>query len=197
MPQIAVASEDELSESICVKLVTEIIPDANVALKFRKGGFGYLKSNIPKFYDLAMRVPIVLLTDLDRHKCAVTLRSDWFAKKPLPEKFVFRVAVTEVEAWLLADHAGMRRLIRQPQAKIAAQTDQISDPKRELLRLAERAPRDIRSDLIATHDQTQGLGYNARLSDFVQNVWSTEAAARRSHSLSRALQSIRNLKTLL
>ena len=67
---------------------------------------------------------------------------------PIPMNLVFRVAVREIEAWLLADHIGMKKLLVGGASNLPNDPDLLSDPKQVLLKLARKAPRAIKNDLI-------------------------------------------------
>jgi hypothetical protein len=66
--------------------------------------------------------------------------------------------------------------------------DVLPDPKQTLLGLGKNAPKSVRDDLIKTIDGQlrQGVGYNARLTHWINTAWSPERAAERSPSLARA-----------
>ena len=71
---------------------------------------------------------------------------------------------------------------------LPAKPDELADPKQSLLTLAKSAPKQVRADLLKTigGNLAQGLGYNARLSAWVNSDWSPQRAAERSPSLARA-----------
>lgn len=194
MIYVALATEDELSEAIGIRLLEERALPMQASLLLRKGGAGYLLSGINKWCKLSLQQPVILLTDLDRKACPAALISEWMGTKPIPENLLIRVAVREVESWLLADHDAMRCLIGT-RGKLPANPDALPDPKQHLLRLAKHASRDVRSDLIAGANSvsSQGIGYNARLSALVKNRWSPAKAATRSESLARAIQRLDEL----
>jgi hypothetical protein len=105
----------------------------------------------------------------------------------LPAGLVFRIAVREVESWVLADHQAMRQLVGK-KGVLPTQPDELPDPKQALLGLGKTAPKSVRDDLIKTIDGQlrQGLGYNALLTHWINTAWSPERAAERSPSLARA-----------
>lgn len=144
---------------------------------------------------MAAREPIILITDLDQSACAPTLIADWLQGAAKPAEFVFRVAVREVESWIIADHDALRALMGPRIRSLTDDPDGLSDPKRTLLRIAEKAPRDVRLDLVARRNAvaSQGLGYNARLCEMVREHWSPSRAARRSPSLARTRRTLREL----
>ena len=63
------------------------------------------------------------------------------------------------------------------------------------MRLAKVAPKQVRDDLLKTIDGnlSPGLGYNARLTDWVNSVWNPQRAADRSPSLARARLRLREV----
>ena len=189
------ATEDEVSESIGLKLIEELGSEFQVNLKLRKGGYGYLRSKINSFCQMALRNPILIITDLDRITCPATLIRGWMGTKRCPEKMLFRVAVRETESWLMADHTAMGSLLGKGAANIPSNPDSINDPKQKLLECAKRAPREVRKRLIAEKGAlaSQGLEYNSCLCKFVRERWNPERAANRSTSLRRARARLKEL----
>jgi len=167
MTSIALATEDELSEEVCLRLAQEV--GLTVHQRLRRGGSGYLKSRVLNFLQMAEHIPILMLTDLDQSPCAQTLISDWLGPRQQPPGFLFRVAVREVESWLLADHAAMSDFLGLNIGALPKEPDQLNDPKQALLALAQRARREVRDDLVVRRGAiaSQGLGYNARLCNLV------------------------------
>lgn len=182
---ITLATEDELSEEVCLRLAQEV--GLTVHQRLRRGGSGYLKSRVMNFCRMAEHIPVLMLTDLDQSLCAPTLISDWLGLRQRPPGFLFRVAVREVESWLLADHAAMSDFLGLNRSALPNEPDQLNDPKQALLTLAQRARRDVRDDLVARRGAiaSQGLGYNARLCNLVRQGWSPHLASDRSPSLAR------------
>ncbi|MCB1524511.1 MAG: hypothetical protein KDJ20_08180 [Hyphomicrobiales bacterium] len=135
------------------------------------------------------------MTDMDNWECPPTLKVDWFGEESLAQNVLFRVAVREVEAWLLADRLGLAAFLGVNVNSIERGCDLIQDPKRHLLAVARRARREIREDLLPPRNSvaTQGFGYNQRLSEFVLEHWSPSAAVTESPSLERAVRRIREL----
>jgi len=187
MAFVALATEDVLSETIGQRLLAELGPQMHPGTLLRKDGVGYLRSRMKSWYQMSEQQVVVILTDLDQAVCPSALLDVWFAASPRPANLLLRVAVRESESWLLADHHAMRKLLG-PRGVLPAEPDQLPDPKQHLLRLATSASRDVRLDLVKANGQvcSQGIGYNARLTDLVRTDWSPERAAQRSPSLARA-----------
>ncbi len=192
MTWIVLATEDEVSEQVGLSLAAEA--NLEVGQCLRKGGNGYLRARIPNFLQMAQRQPVVVITDLDVARCPPELRNSFVGRRVAPASFVLRVAVREIESWLLADHPAMRSLIG-PGGVLPPRPDELPDPKSLLLMLARRAPRRMREDLIKLRGAvaSQGLGYNARLSQFVKEEWRPERASSRSDSLARARRQLQRL----
>ena len=188
MLEVALATEDELSEVVGQKLVNDAGAGLTVTLRLRRGGFGYLKSKMRNFCELARQMPVLLLTDLDTAQCPMTLIGDWSRNNVVPDRLIFRVAVRQVESWILADRENIANLLKVSLRRLPGNPDKLSDAKRYLLQLAKQAPRRVREELVAVRGApaSQGLGYNTLLSDFVRSRWNPSRAATRSDSLKRA-----------
>jgi hypothetical protein len=122
----------------------------------------------------------------------------WLGHISPPKNFMFRVAVREVEAWLLADQVAIKPLLGK-QAKVPPNPDNVQNPKEFLLNLAREAPREVRRDLLSERGSiaSQGIGYNQRLRDYVNNSWSPSRAAQRSESLCRVIRRLEHLMASL
>lgn len=193
MSGATLASEDQLSEQVGLVLASEVGLVIDQCL--RRGGSGYLRSRVQNFCDMAMHSPVVVIADLDRQVCPSRFIRNWLGAREKPDNLLIRIAVREIEAWLLADHVGMRQLLGTRAGTIPRSPDTLDDPKRELLKLANRASRRIRDALLPVRGAltSQGLGYNSTLSGFVKNSWSPLRAAERSPSLSRTRDRIAEL----
>jgi hypothetical protein len=195
MMRVVLATEDELSETIGQRLI-ESSGHLQVCQTLRKQGFGYLKSNMPKFREISRHTPLLLLTDLDRAECAPSLIKDWLGGRKLEPGLLFRVAVRETESWLLADKEAMAELLKLGVSRLPANPDTLQDPKAKLLQLVrEGKNRSLKNDLLPSPGSTSkiGLGYNAVLSHFVRTRWCGERAAQNSPSLAKARRRIDEL----
>lgn len=186
MTPIAIATEDPLSEAVALRLISDIPTPCFIQHKLGRTGNGYLRSRMGSWYQMAQQQVMLVLTDLDRANCLVEFRDQWLDGPP-PANLLFRIAVREVESWVLADHVAMRALVGT-KGVLPLAPDELADPKQSLLKLAKSAPKHIREDLLKTIDGNlaQGLGYNARLTAWVNSEWSPQRAAERSPSLARA-----------
>jgi hypothetical protein len=106
---VNLATEDELSEVVLLRILARLKRYA-VGTPYRRGGYGYLKKTIHGWNRAARCVPFIVLTDLDNCECPSRLIEDWL-DSPRHPNLLFRVAVREVEAWLLADRVNFSRFL--------------------------------------------------------------------------------------
>jgi hypothetical protein len=156
-------------------------------------GFGYLKKNIKGFNQASIINPHFMLTDLDRYECPMALRNDWIDFE-LKQNFIFRIAVREVESWILADRESLSRYFNVPITNFPTNPDLEADPKNTLIQLARRSKkREIREDIVPiTNNATIGPNYNGCLSEFVFKYWRIERAILNSESLKRTYLKLRD-----
>ena len=195
MLPLTLATEDELSEAIALRILADF-PTILIGSSLRQGGNGYLRSRMRSFCEIAHHSPVLIVTDLDTYVCPSTLCADWLRRLPRPPALLMRVAVREIESWLLADHVAMFALLGKAVGRrLPDQPDMLTDPKNFLLDLAKNAPKSVRAALRAEPGAIarQGLGYNRQLCEIVRSFWRPERAAKRSPSLQRALGRIQEL----
>ena len=196
---IRLATEDLPSEEVGVRLIGEWPGSFSLAPsgRFRGDGFSNLKSNLGAFLTLAEKRPVLMLIDLDKSDCAPNLRADWLDGMRVPPHFIFRIAVRETEAWLLADHQGIRHFLGKRAAKaLPDNPESLDDPKAALLQIARYAPSSIRKDMLREDDPSRlrrGYGYNEQLVHFIRTDWDPERACERSDSLRRARERLADL----
>lgn len=195
--------EDAPSAAVARKLVATRNAQLEYSLVFRNGfpavtgGFGAIKNNCEAFLKMARAgIHTFILADLDTAECACSLIRSWFAiphndAVVLPSQCIFRVAVREVESWIIADHAAWAEFIGIPAANFSTQPDQLDDPKRHLLNVIRRKGRKkIHREMLPQGAAHIGPRYNEVLCDFVDSSWKPERAAERSPSLDRAMKAI-------
>ena len=184
------AFEDQITEFIMIKL-SEYSKKFYVSHSFSEGGFGYLKKNIKGWNQAAKGCAFFVLTDLDNFPCAPTLIQEWLPLKK-HSNLIFRVAVKEIEAWILADIEGFSKFTGVPKANFKEDVEGIADPKVELLRIIRRSRKRYLKEDILPIDQFAKIGpnYNDRLCEFIIKDWDIERAIERSDSLKRTLKSL-------
>jgi hypothetical protein len=196
MRPVYTATEDLLSAAVIERLIGEAGGDLQITVAMSGQGFGGLRRKLPELIRVAHSLPVVLLTDLDRGECAPSLIESWLGRQAVPPVLLFRVAVREVEAWLLADNERFAEFARLPRNKLAEAPEEFDDPKQTLLNLVwKHSPAKIKHDIVVYRrgGPRQGLSYNDRLIEFARTAWRPAEAATRSDSLKRAIQRIQEL----
>jgi hypothetical protein len=187
-----IAIEDSLSEAVVRRLLSYASTHErsyHVGVAYRQGGFGYLRRTINGWNSAARGIPIVVLTDLDTKPCASSLIQEWF-ETPIHHNLLFRVAVREVEAWLLGDQANLGTQLLVRGAADLMNADEVPDPKQAIVNLARRSKSSrIRKGMTPREGSTakQGPLYNDILEAFVRLSWNIDTARLHSSSLDRAL----------
>lgn len=193
---VNLAVEDDLSESVLRTLLEYVDRDYCIGTAYGRNGFGYLRKTARGWNAAAKGTPFILLTDLDTNTCPPALIQDWL-QVPVHPNFIFRVAVREVEAWLLADTCNLSSFLTVPQNLMPVHCDNLAEPKERLVYLARRArSREIRDRIVPKPGSTakQGPDYNGCLSAFVRNFWDIAAACTESDSLNRAVLKLREFE---
>lgn len=198
MADFFIATEDRLSETVAERLIIEA--GHSVAAKIPKdrrkhAGFGYLKTRLPDFIASCRGgVNFLLLTDLDTRPCPPDLLDDWLGATKKPDSLLLRIAVREVEAWVLADRPQFADWLGIAEVTVPADPEGCPDPKADLLKLAAKSKyRDLREGLLPKKDAASkvGLEYNDLLCDFVLERWRLEEASRLAPSLERTIRRLR------
>ncbi len=190
---INLAVEDELSEAVARKLLESGSRSYAVRVVYSRGGYGYIKKNIRGFNSAAKGTPWLVLTDLDARECPPSMIDRWFGPASLEPNLLFRVAVREVEAWLLAHRRAFAEFVGVREGLVPQDVEQIDDPKKKLIDIVRRSRRKrIREDIVPPQRSTrkQGPDYNGRLVRFVQGHWDPRDCANVSHSLQKAIHRI-------
>ena len=179
---ISAAVEGAVDEAVARKLIAHA--GGQTGDVYGKNGKPALRQKINGYNNAARRAPWIVLVDLDDDAdCAPPIHDEWIPA-PAPN-LCFRIAVREVQAWLMAD----------------AQTlpEKLARPKDTLANLARRSRRrDVCNKDMAPREKSGrrvGPAYASRLIEYVQEYWQPDVAAERSESLRRAIRCLRRLVT--
>ena len=200
---IRYAVEDDPSEAVAIKLINQ---EKNNNCKVRElGGSGRGYPSIFKRLDEYNETskdsgePVIIFIDLDNIRCAPRLLGNLQKSHPIkdrqpPNKFQIRIAVREVESWLLADKQGMETYFGISQNAIHPSPEKLRDPKQELLNLIKgKAKAKFKRAMLPKGKGTIGTGYNDYLVDFINTVWDSTRACANADSLVRAIKRIKQL----
>ena len=183
-----IAVEDKLSEAVSTKILEDLGIDVIQCLGLR--GKGYFQRKAQSLNQTAKGFPVFMLTDQDSpNQCPPQLIQSWLQGEQNPNLFL-RVAVMEVESWVMADRKGFANFLSIPLHRVPQDTDAIPQSKEFLVSLGRLSRRtSLREDIVPTPGSTSkvGPGYNSRLVEFVYDHWSIKLAASVSLSLKRTL----------
>jgi len=184
---ISAAVEGMVDEAVVRKLITQA--GGQPGTIYGKNGKPFLRRHINSYNNAARHYPWIVLVDLDRDwECAPPLCNEWV---PDPAPYLcFRVAVREIEAWLMADADSLAAFMSIAHSRIVPDPENLLEPKAEMVNLARHSRRrDIRVDMVPREGSGRPVGpaYTSRLVEYVERRWRPEAAARRANSLRRAI----------
>ena len=111
-----------------------------------------------------------------------------------PEGTLVRLAVREIEAWLLASRLELAAFLRVSPSRIPLDSDVVDDPKQTLVNIARHSPTLRLKQMIVPRDGVSsavGVGYVDAVSEFLDRRWSLDAAVRVSRSLRKLDQRVR------
>lgn len=192
--KIALAVEDALSFTLMEKVLAHTGRGYTVLRPMVERGVGNIRKSVAKYRTASHALPHVVLADLDQTACAPLLREQW-GLSTLPESMLFRVAVREVETWVLADREGFASFAGIPAIKLPYEPESLLDPKQTLINLVRRSRnKRLVAELVPAQGSSVSIGplYNERLSQFVRERWDVNAAMALSPSLRRAFDRLQN-----
>ncbi|MGL4944195.1 MAG: hypothetical protein ACRC46_13520 [Thermoguttaceae bacterium] len=197
--------EDLPSKEVLIKIFGVLTQETSHAFAFQNG--------YPYVVDSKVRKKVVpcinmgrngfhgfVLLDLDQRPCAGPLLREILGLKPnapinLPHQTLIRVAVHEIESWLLADREGFSDYFAIPINSLDRNPDSIVDPKRrlqDLVRNKSKAKRRF-AKMLPSANASIGPEYNRHLCLFVQETWEPLRAEENSPSLKRTMNKLRDL----
>jgi 5S rRNA maturation endonuclease (ribonuclease M5) len=199
-PVFVSAAVEGITDEAVLKRICEHA-GAQTATVYGKSGKGSLLRCLAGYNNSARYRHWVILLDLDNDgECVPDVLPRWL---PHPSGLMcFRVAVRELEAWILSDPERIAQFLGINQRHIPPQPESLPDPRATLLSLARRSRKsDIRDDLLPRPGSGQSVGpaYASRLIEFVQDRhfgWRPDIAEINSDSLRRCVAAIHHLVEL-
>lgn len=158
-----------------------------------KHGKTSLLKKVDGYNAAAQLGPWLVLVDLNGDRsCAPP-----FVATHLPEpasQMLFRVAVRQVEAWLLADRQRLARFLRVGASRIPLDPEELPDAKEAMVNVARQSSnRALREEMVprTRSGRRTGPAYVARMTEFIDGAWDPDDAAEHAESLSRCLARLR------
>ena len=186
---ISLVYEDQI-HGVVLKRILPV--NFSVVSPMQLGGRSKIETRILGYNSACQSHPYFVLIDLDTDACAPSLLPGLFPHGKHPN-MIFRVAVHEVEAWLLADAEAFSRHTGIGVANIPTCPDDLPDPKQTLINLVRaKARKSIREAIVPRQGSTATIGrsYNDELSKYVQHSWRPDVARRHSPSLDKAVAAL-------
>jgi hypothetical protein len=196
-PVVLTAAVEGLTDEVLLRRVCASV-GAIVGQVYGRYGKSYILTKLSGYNHSARFRHWIVLLDLNSDgNCAPEMIPHWL---PAPSRLMrLRVAVRELESWLLADPERIARFLGVALAGIPANPDSVTDPKRLMVELARGSRRRaIREDMVPNPGSGQPVGpaYASRMIEFILNSdygWRPDVAAGNSDSLRRCIAAISNL----
>ena len=181
--------EDEITHQVMLRIYDSFRGYVTENRAINCNGKGKIKKQIIAYNNAAQYGYFFIITDLDSgYDCAPLLIKDWLPYK-CSNHLIFRVAVHEVESWLIADRQNFAAFFSISRSIIPVESDKIADPKQAVINLARKSrKREILESIIPIDDYAvAGPGYNTKFQSFIQNYWDIDSARKNSPSLDKAV----------
>ena len=187
MRVVSVATEGAVDTALARRICKEV--GLEVVTVYGERGKHRLDQALDGYNAAARHGSWFVLRDLDTDAdCAPQLRERLLATPS--QGMTFRVAVHEIESWLIADHRSFARYFSVSAALVTNDPESIRHPKDHLVSVVRRSrSRRMREDVVP-RDRSKvriGPGYASRLIEYIWSAWSPTAASTRSDSLRRCL----------
>lgn len=179
------AVEGPIDEAVLRRVVEHI--GATLGSVYGKNGKATLLKQLPSYNQAARFLPWIVLVDLDHDaECAPPAQAQWL---PTPaSQMCFRIAVREVESWLLADRESLASFLAVASSRIPTNPENLDDPKTTLVNLARKSRRrDIRLGMVPRQGsgRSEGPAYASHVIEYAQGSWRPDVAIQHADSLQR------------
>lgn len=172
---------------------------AEIGTIYGQQGKDLIRKRLRGYENAARYSPWLVVVDLDNDaSCAPELVSEWLPERS--SRICFRVAVREIESWLIADHERFAAFLGVAASALPDDPDTVQNPKELVVALAARSrKRAVRADRTPRPGSRRNVGvaYPSRLVEFVtlrEGGWQPNAARKNSASLDAALRCIERLR---
>jgi len=195
-PLFLTAAVEGLPDEVALrKLCKEV--GAEIGNVYGRTGKQFVLARLSGYNNSARYRHWAVLVDLDNdYPCAGAALPNWLSDPAF--LMCFRIAVRELESWLLADRERISEFLRIRADLVTENPDELRDPKLVLIELARQSrSRAIREDMVpdSAAGQSVGPAYTSRIIEFIETNWRPEVAAQRSPSLQRCMAALRVLIT--
>ncbi len=187
-----------------IRLIAEGSPDIQLCIKLLNNynlpigdqricrGKTNLDRKLFSYNQAAKHSPWFVLRDMDTDAdCAPTLINELVPY--VSQLMCFRIAVRELEAWVLGDAERIADFLGVSNKKIPLNPESLTDPKSQLINLARKSKKkEIREGMVPREGSggLEGPEYTSMLSQFIMTNWRPDIAAQRCDSLRRCIDAL-------
>lgn len=189
MTVVSCAVEGDLDEVVARRMLDHV--GLTCGPVYGRDGKDKLRRDVGGYASGARFHPWFVLVDLDADECAAGLVAEWVPV--MPPLMHLRVAVREVEAWLLADRRHIAEFLGVSHHRVPGAPEAVVDAKQQVVNLARRSRRRATREGVPPRPgsgRTIGPLYVTEMSRFVRDAWDIDAAAQASESLRRCLAAL-------
>lgn len=202
MPNVEIrcAVEGVLDEAVAERLLATV--GLQLGPIYGRMGKEHLLNRLIGFNNSARHIPWFVIVDLNaEHTCAPE-----FIDRILPNParlMCFRIAVREIESWLMADRERFAAFLDIPLTRVPDNPDLVHDPKKLVVKLARLSQsRRLREDIVPRTEggRVVGPGYTQRMREFVlvsRSGWRPDEARRSSPSLGKCIDHLNQIRRIL
>lgn len=191
---INIAVEGLSDEAVAIRILQEVGIHQEPIVYIKRGKQN-LKQKIQAYNYAAQYGVWFVLIDLDTVEvCPPKLVQEWL---PNPSSgMCFRIAVPQIESWLLADKQGLAQYLKISKDIIPNDPDSLQNAKDVMISIAHRSRnKEIRQDMVHVNGSSLQVGpiYTTRIRDFAFSYWDVENARKSSKSLDRCMRALEKI----
>jgi hypothetical protein len=193
---ISAAVEGILDDAVFRRLMKDL--GAIAGTVYGKHGKSFLLEKLHTYNQAAKFNPWVILVDLDHDQDCAPPFKESYLPNPAP-LMCFRIAVREIESWLLADRERLANFLGVNIHRIPHNPEELDSPKSAVVDLARHSRRrDVRENMVPRTGSGRKIGpaYTSVLIEFAgdgKKGWRPHVAAKESDSLNRCLHRLARL----
>jgi hypothetical protein len=162
-----------------------------VGTVYGKHGVDYVKNKAQAFSVFGQYSDMLILADFMDMNAACPPQARQMLVANIPAKALVRLAVNEIESWMMASRTELASYFNISAARIPAVPDQVVDPKQTLVNLARASNRGkIRRMFVPKPgiSSVVGEGYVDGFQEFMASHWDLASARAASPSLATFVQ---------
>lgn len=188
---ITLVYEDVLQRVTIEKILSSYFADKYQVSNYLPGrGFAWIKNNINSFNLASATATYLVVVDLDKDSCPPNKIHDWLTN-PKNENLIFRIAVREIESWIVGDTKNFSKFLHLREKKLKRRVDSIANPKQYIFKLVTEANLKHLKGICPKPGARIGPEYNDKLKRFVLNSWDPNLARENSPSLNRTIDRLK------